>query len=132
MQAALSDLSFAMLAFLHYSTSTFSLCIEYATFTPTQGPLHCYSLCQGSSQSFFFTIQIPILVSPPLRDPLCPSLQDPFPILYAISSFSCLEVLESVLFGFAIVCLPHFGISSFRGQGIVLFTIMSSQYLEGS
>lgn len=33
-------------------------------------------------------------------------LQDLFPILHAISSFSCLEVLESVLFGFAFCLSP--------------------------
>lgn len=109
------------------AASSASLWLEYVTFTPTSGPLHCCSLCQVSSQSLHYPDTNPSVTSSGRPSSGRPSLsicvQDPFPILHALFHlFFMLGSTQkySVLFGFAF-CLS----SSFQNVKSLRTRILS-------
>lgn len=142
MQGPLSDhLSFATPhpPSLRYSLISFLLWLEYVTFTPTSGPLHCCSLCTAVPSAkglhSLDTIHIPVAVSPPLADPPCPPVsrtRSPFFTPCFLPS-PCLAVLK---YCFIWLCFSPFSLISecqvFESKDFVLFTTVSPQRPEQS
>lgn len=89
----------------------FSLCLKYATFTPTSGPLHCSSLFQEALESLFPATQILISVPPFSGGPPCPSVSRthslfPHPISSLTPAWQYLKVFR--FFSFAFCRFPSF------------------------